>query len=119
MPGMLALNQGATIRPRYVERTPPMWAVSETDMVALSIAAMVANVCFAIGSFCLGVTTSIIVSYAGVATAAMTEIGGFMLYKCTIVLGIAAVAFYGIGIYFHLKKGSLWKTIKSETRQLP
>jgi hypothetical protein len=116
---MLALNQGATIRPRYVERTPPMWAVSETDMVALSIASLVANVCFAIGSFCIGVCTSIVVTYGGVAAKSLTEIGGFMLYKCTTVLGIAALAFYGIGIYFHLKKGSLWNTIKSETRQLP
>lgn len=96
-----------------------MWAVSETDMVALSIAAMVANVCFAIGSFCVGVATSIIVSYGGIAASAMTDIGGFMLHKCTIVLGLAALGFYGIGVYFHLKKGSLWKTIQSETRQLP
>jgi hypothetical protein len=96
-----------------------MWAVSETDMVALSIASMVANVCFAIGSFFLGVGTSIVVTYGGVAAKSLTEIGGFMLYYCAPVLGIGALAFYGIGIYFHLRKGSLWNTIKSETKQVP
>jgi hypothetical protein len=106
--------QGATLRPQYIQRTPPMWAVMETDMEALSTASIVSTVAFAIGSFCLGVAANIIVDYGGAST--LTEMGSFMLHKCTWISSIAGTAFFFIGGYFHHRKGSLWKRIKSETK---
>jgi hypothetical protein len=110
------VSQGATIRPRYVERNPPMWAVGETDMIGLSIASGVANVSFAIGSFCLGLAVDILITYAG--TDKLTEVGSFMLHTGT-WLGIGfAIVFYAIGGAFLARKGTLWKQIKSESRQV-
>ena len=110
-------SQGATIRPRYVERTPPMWAVGETDMIGLSIAVGVANVAFAIGSFCLGFAVNILVSYSGAET--LTPVGEFLLNRGMWLLAFIALIFYGIGAAFLFVKGSLWKKIKSESRQIP
>jgi Na+-driven multidrug efflux pump len=93
-----------------------MWAVGETDMEGLSIASTVSTVAFAIGSFCLGVAANIIVSYGGVEK--LTEMGGFMLHECTWIMSAAALVFYLVGGYFLYRKGSLWKRIKSESRQI-
>lgn len=107
---------GATFRPRYVERNPPMWAVGETDMSSLSMFGFVANCAYAFGSFCLGFAANIFVSYAGVEK--LTDVGYFMLHigtKCTI---FAAIVFFVFGGIVHYRKGSLWKQIKSETNQV-
>ena len=108
--------QGATIRPQYVERRPPMWAVGETDLDALSLTANVTNASFAIGSFCLGFALNIWITYGG--AAALTEIGRFMFYKVSWGAVIAAAFFFGAGIFFHSKKGSLWAKIRAESRQV-
>ena len=115
-PATDAFMQGATVRPQYVERNPSMWAVGETDMDGLSIASTVSTVAFAIGSFCFGVTVNIIVSYGGADK--LTDMGAFMLHKCTWVIGAASLVFYLIGAYFLKRKGSLWSRIKSESRQV-
>jgi hypothetical protein len=111
-----ALMQGATVRPRYVERNPPMWAVGETDMDGLSIASTVSTVAFAIASFLLGVAANILVCYGGVDN--LTEVAKFMLYKLTFISGFAALVFYGAGAYMLYRKGTLWAKIKSESRQI-
>jgi len=107
---------GATFRPRYVERNPPMWAVGETDMSALSIFGLVANCAYAIGSFCLGFAANILVSYAGAEK--LTEVGSFLLHKGTVCMGIAGLVFFVVRGVVHYRKGSLWKQIKSETKQV-
>ena len=93
-----------------------MWAVGETDMMGLSIAATVANVSFAIGSFCLGFAANILVSYGGADK--LTEIGSFMLHKGTWAMAVSAVVFFAIGTFFQVRKGSLWNRIKSESVQV-
>ena len=115
-PASDSFMQGATVRPQYVERNPSMWAVGETDMDGLSIATAVSTVAFAIGSFCLGITANIIVSYGGVEK--LTQMGDFMLHKCTYGFAVIALAFYVIGGYFIRRRGSLWAKIKSESRQI-
>ena len=93
-----------------------MWAVGETDMIGLSIAATGANVSFGLGSFCAGFGVNILISYS--AAAKLTEVGAFMLYQGTWLAGGAALAFYTIGGYLLYRKGSLWQKIKSESRQI-
>ncbi len=93
-----------------------MWAVGETDLEALTITGNVTNVAFGIGSFLLGFAVNIWIGYGGATS--LTEIGSFLYYKCSFLALITAVAFYGIGVYFHYKKGSLWDKIKSESRQI-
>jgi hypothetical protein len=85
-------------------------------MQALSIVSTVSTACFALGSFCLGVAANILVGYGGAEK--LTDMGAFMLHVCTPTTGIAALSFYSLGVYFHYQKGSLWKTIKSESRQI-
>jgi hypothetical protein len=93
-----------------------MWAVGKTDMEALTIAGFVTNAMIAMGSFCLGFAVNIWVSYGGSQT--LTPMGDFMFHKCTILAIGAAIAFYLVGLGFYLKKGSLWQTIKDESRQV-
>lgn len=107
---------GATIRPQYVERTPAMWAVGKADMDALSIASTVANFAFAIGSFSLGFAANILVSYAG--QQSLTPVGDFLLHEVSWLTGGIALVFFLIGGFFIWRKGSLWSTIKSESRQI-
>jgi hypothetical protein len=94
-----------------------MWAVGETDMMALSIAGVTANVSFAIGSFLLGFLVNIITSYGGAEK--LTDIGNLMLHKVTYVLGGFSFFFYAIGIVMTLRKASLWSRIKEESKPLP
>jgi len=110
------MQQGARMRPKYVERNPSMWAVGETDLEALSLASNISTAAFAIGSFCLGVAVNIIVSYGGADK--LTDVGKFMLYKCTWMIGVAALIFFGVGLWLQIRKGSLWDKIKSESRQV-
>ena len=93
-----------------------MWAVSETDMTAISIAGTAANISYALGSFFLGFAVNIFVAYSG--SEKLTEVGSFMLNKGTWLLIGLAVAFYIAGIVMTKKKGSLWNTIKSESKQI-
>ena len=54
-------------------------------------------------------------SYSFVLAGKVTD---FMFHKCTILAIGAAIAFYLVGLGFYLKKGSLWQTIKDESRQV-
>jgi hypothetical protein len=107
---------GATIRPQYVERRPPMWAVGETDLDALSLTGNIVNASFAIGSFFLGFAANIWITYAGAEK--LTEVGGFLLYRGTVCALIVSAFFFVAGYILNDKKKSLWNKIKSESRQI-
>jgi hypothetical protein len=109
------VNQsGAGFRPRWFERNPSMWAIGETDMTALSTDVLVSNFSFSIGSFFLGCALNVLLSYAGEKN--LSDIGGFLLHRCTIGFGLMALFFYVVGFIFYKKKVRLWEQIKSESR---
>lgn len=93
-----------------------MWVVGDTDMKALSLAGMTANVSFALGSFFVGLATNILVGYGG--SEKLTDVGTFMLHGLTPILVILAIAFFGVGGLLNYKKNSLWNQIKSESKQI-
>jgi hypothetical protein len=107
-------NVGATFSPQYIERNPPMWALGETDMKALSIAGAVANVFFALGSFLVGCCVNILVSYGN--SEKLTPVAEFLLYKASWVVGGISIVFFVVGAGFTWSKRSLWNQIKSESR---
>jgi hypothetical protein len=107
---------GATIRPQYVERRPPMWAVADTELDAIGLTSTMANVSFAIGSFCLGFALNIVISYEG--SPNLTPVAEFLLHRCTEPIIGAALFFYVVGVGLLCKKSNLWKKIKSESKQV-
>jgi hypothetical protein len=105
---------GARVNPTYIERTPEMWAVSETDMKGLSGLGVCANAAFSIGAFCLGVTSNIFLNYGG--SNSLTQVQGFMLYRGTWISGVASLLFFIAGFSLACFRHSMWDQIKKESR---
>ncbi len=105
---------GARVTPSYAQRTPQMWPVSEVDIRAIGDDALVANVSFAIGSFCLGSAVNIFVDYGGAEK--LTDLGSFMLHKGTVILLAFSAVFYLVGIAMNRRKNAIWDQIKRESK---
>jgi hypothetical protein len=91
-----------------------MWAVGEIELEALTLTANITSATFAIGSFFLGCSVNIMVSYGGVDK--LTENAAFMLHRGAPVTLLIAAVFYTAGVFLYVRKGFLWKKIKAESR---
>jgi hypothetical protein len=108
---------GARVTPKYIERTPEMWAVGEVDIKAISDDSLVANFAFAFASFLLGLAINILMTYGGMEK--LSETGALMLHKGTLVLAILSAFFYVVGIVMTRRKNAIWDQIKKESKVAP
>jgi hypothetical protein len=106
--------QGATFKPDYVERSPRMWAVGETDMKAIAGFQAEVTIYFSFGGFFTGTVVNIVLTSS--SSTPLSEIGNFLLYRATWFLGALAVACFVAGFVANNRKTSLWEQIKSETK---
>jgi hypothetical protein len=92
-----------------------MYAVSEIELRSMSSHNTFAALAFAVGSYLLGLISTILVSYLGAEK--LTAVQAFLLYRGTWFLGVFTVVFYAYGIYAIMRRNTDMDTIKKETIQ--
>ena len=106
---------GARFIPDYIERCPPMWAVGDIDMMAISALESEARGYFSLGSFFFGIGVNIVLG-ASLSSTPLSEVGNFLLYKGSAFLGVMALIFFGLGWRANERRTSIWERIKKESR---
>lgn len=112
--GDVALNVGATVRPRYGQRTPKMYHLFENEVISVSSLNAIALSFFSIGGFLASCVITILIGYT-YASQPLTEFGTFMCRRGAFGVGLLAAFFYGFGAWMVIARRSMIERIKEET----
>ena len=95
-----------------------MWALSESDIENIGALSTVATLLYSVGGFFVGGLVNIFVA-TSVSPSQLSETGRLLQGPGIAFCVLLAIGSFSAGVFVTLKKNSVMRRIKAETKQVP